>query len=266
MHHLVFRVLLLNLFLLPVAGADLRLAQLPAPPQAQVSEARETEGAQRVYPMGSISRISGRLRVDQAIEASGRLTALTWELPDERHLGEAFARARLDLLERGAQLLYWCEGRDCGASSLWANSVFGNARLYGPDSQQGYMLLRLDEPDADSLLALYMITRGNRRAYLHAERLDANAALGEVLPSAATLLRQLREHGELELRGPLADPGEGEVRLLVRALNLDTTLRVALSGPRAAAWRDALVAGRVNAGRLELAGENAEGLRIQLLR
>lgn len=266
MHRFLFRALLLNLFVLPVAIADPRLPQLPAPQQAQLSEARETETAQRVYPMGSISRISGRLRMDQSIEASGRLVALTWELPDERHLSEAFTRARLDLLERGAQLLYWCEGRDCGASSLWANNVFGNARLYGPDSQQGYMLLRLDEPDADSLLALYMITRGNRRAYLHAERLDAVSPLSEVLPSAATLLRQLREHGELELRSLSAEPRQEEVSLLVRALHLDTTLRVALSGPHAAAWRDALVAGRVSAGRLELSGDEAESLRIRLLR
>ena len=267
MRRFLFPALLLNLFALPLAlaSADPRLPQLPAPPLGQLSEARESETVQRIYPRGSISRISGRLRMDPAIEVGGRLTALTWELPDERHLGEVFARARLDLLERGARLLYWCEGRDCGSSSLWANSVFGNARLYGPDNQQGYMLLRLAEPDADSLLALYMITRGNRRAYLHAERLDAGAPLGEVLPSAATLLRQLREHGELELRG-LSEPRAEEVRLLVRALNLDTTLRVTLSGPHAAQWRDALVAGHVGARRLELGGSEAEGLRIHLLR
>lgn len=259
--------LFLNLIALPVTYAEeVRLPELPVPQQAQLSEARESEGVQRVYPQASISRISGRLRIDQSIETRGRLTALTWELPDERHLGEAFAQARLALLEQGAQLLYWCEGRDCGSSSLWANSIFGNARLYGPDNQQGYMLLRLDEPRADSLLALYMITRGNRRAYLHAERLDADASLGRVLPSAATLLRQLREHGSLALRDLSGEPDPEWVSVLVRALNLDSTLRVSLAGPQAAAWRDALVARNVRAGRLELAANGGDGLRIELLR
>src|SRR5690606_943607 len=127
------------------------------------------------------------------------------------------------------------------------------------------MLLRLAEPRADSLLARYMITRGNRRAYLHAERLDAHAPLGELLPSAATLLRQLRGDGQLHLHAPEQPQSEWS-RLLVRALSLDTTLRVALSGTHATAWRDVLVAERVRAGRLELGAEESDGLRIQLLR
>ena len=266
MRQFLFSMLLANLLAFPLAHADARLPELPAPAQAQLGEARETDGIERVYPQSAISRISGRLRMDQAIEVSGHLTALTWELPDERHLTEAFAQARLALVEQGARLLYWCEGRDCGASSLWANSIFGNARLYGPDNQQGYLLLRLDEPRSDSLLALYMITRGNRRAYLHAERLDAQAPLGVLLPSAATLLRELREHGELELSELNGEPDPEWSRLLARALNLDSTLRVSLAGPQAATWRDALVAGNVRAGRLELGVSDTKGLRIQLLR
>ena len=251
---------------LPPAIAEPRLPELPAPSQAQLSEAREAEAVERVYPQSSVSRISGRLRIEQAVEAQGRLSALTWELPDERHLADAFAQARLALIDQGAQLLYWCEGRDCGASSLGANSIFGNARLYGPDNQQGYLLVRLDEPRADSLLALYMITRGNRRAYLHAERLDSEVPLGALLPSAATLLRQLREHGELSLAGLAGEPESQWSRLLARVLNLDSTLRVSLAGPHAVAWRDGLVGEGVRAARLELGADAAEGLRIQLLR
>ncbi|MDP0995252.1 DUF4892 domain-containing protein, partial [Klebsiella pneumoniae] len=33
------------------------------------------------------------------------------------------------LAEADAQLLFWCQARDCGESSLWANEVFGNAKL-----------------------------------------------------------------------------------------------------------------------------------------
>lgn len=266
MRQFLFIALVTSLITAPSARADVRLPELPAPPQAQLSEARESESVERIYPQSAISRISGRLRIDKAVEVGGRLTALTWELPDERHVAEAFAQARMTLIEQGAQVLYWCEGRECGASSLWANSIFGNARLYGPDNQQGYLLLRLDEPRADSLLALYMITRGNRRAYLHAERLDAKAPLGVLLPSAASLLRQLREHGELDLAGLAGEPDPEWVRLLASALNLDSTLRISLAGPQAAMWLDALAAGNVRAGRLELGVDDTQGLHIHLLR
>ncbi|MCP6391037.1 DUF4892 domain-containing protein, partial [Klebsiella pneumoniae] len=78
-----------------------------------------------------------------------------------------FTAAREALQKQDAQLLFWCQARDCGESSLWANEVFGNAKLYGADDQQAYLLLRLAAPENDTLVALYSITRGNRRAYLH---------------------------------------------------------------------------------------------------
>ncbi|VFT24641.1 putative lipoprotein [Pseudomonas aeruginosa] len=102
--------------------------------------------------------------------------------------------------------MFWCERRDCGSSSLLANAVFGNAKLYGPDEQQAYLLVRLAAPQENSLVAVYSITRGNRRAYLQAEELKADAPLGELLPSPATLLRLLKANGELTLSHVPAEP------------------------------------------------------------
>ena len=39
-------------------------------------------------------------------------------------------RPASDLQAQDAELLYWCVGRECGSSSLWANAVFANATLY----------------------------------------------------------------------------------------------------------------------------------------
>ncbi len=179
---------------------------------------------------------------------------------------QAFDQARRALLEQGAHLLYWCEGRDCGSSSLWANTVFGQSRLYGPDDDQAYALLRLGEPRTESLVALYAITRGNRRGYLHAESFDADAPLGERLPTAATLLRQLRDSGELELPPQIGDPGGHWAEVLAATLRMDATLRVVLSGPHGEAWRDALVAQGVRATRLEVEQGELQGLRLRILR
>ena len=55
--------LFLNLIALPVTYAEeVRLPELPVPQQAQLSEARESEGVQRVYPQASISRSPGSRR------------------------------------------------------------------------------------------------------------------------------------------------------------------------------------------------------------
>ncbi|MCF7203474.1 DUF4892 domain-containing protein [Pseudomonas oligotrophica] len=244
-------------------SADLQV--LPRYPQARIIDYRQEPVLERVYPQDSVRRISGRLRIAQQVVSSGQLTAITYRLPDSHSGIEAFEQARRHLLEQGGELLYWCEGRDCGSSSLWANSIFGRAMLYGPEAQQAYLLARLPEA-ADSLVALYGITRGNGRPYLHVEQLQPDQPLGDLLPSAATLLRQLRNTGELRLARlpdePVADWGE----LLAGMLRLDSTLRVSLAGRAAPAWREALIGGRIAAGRMELDDSDETGLTIRLLR
>ncbi|MGS8551679.1 DUF4892 domain-containing protein, partial [Salmonella enterica] len=87
--------------------------------------------------------------------ARGQATAITYELPAEHTSSAAFTATREALQQQGAQLLFWCQARDCGESSLWANEVFGNAKLVGADGQQEYLLLRLAAPQDNSLVALY---------------------------------------------------------------------------------------------------------------
>lgn len=238
---------------------------LPRFPGSQIVRFNEAEEQDRTYPQGAIRRISGRLRYEREVQVQGRFTAVTYELPRTHPADEVFTVAREALQAQDAELLYWCQGRECGASNLWANAVFGESILYGSDEQQAYTLMRLAEPRQDSLLALYSITRGNRRAYLHAELLAANAPLGELLPSPATLLRQLRSSGELRLPQQ-TEPSEAWALLLARSLNLDSTLRVSLSGAQAESWRQVLIEQRVRAARLELGDAEVPGLRISVLR
>lgn len=248
-----------------VAGSS-DLDYLPRFARAEIIDYRNQDNVERIYPQGAIRRISGRLRVDTEVDVVGRLSVRTYELPGGHSSAEAFAQARRALLAQGARALHWCEGRECGASSLWANSVFGNARLYGPDEQQAYLLLQRAAPHQDTLLALYAITRGNRRAYLHVETLEAAQPLASYLPNAETLLRQLRDSGELSLGELPETPEDPWLALLARTLRLDTGLRLRLSGSAAAGWREALIANGTRATRLESAESAQPGLHLELLR
>jgi hypothetical protein len=247
-----------------VAGSQ-DLGVLPRFAGSKIVSFKDVAELERIYPQGAIRRISGTLRYEREVAAQGQLTALTYELPRTHTANEVFANAREALQEQDAELLYWCVGRECGSSSLWANAVFDNATLTGSDDQQNYALLRLAEPRQDSLLALYSITRGNRRAYLHAELLTTNAPLGELLPTPATLQRQLKGTGELRLAKQV-EPSAAWVELLARSLKLDSTLRVSISGAQAEAWREALVEQRVRASRLELGEADVSGVQLNVLR
>lgn len=263
-HHLLFCLSLVCAPLLaaePAGSQDLEV--LPRLARSVIVDYRDTPAAERRYPQDSLRRISGQL-VAREVLVEGRLRALTYQLPEEHGPREALQITRQHLQAQGAQLLFWCEGRDCGSSSLWANQIFGSAKLYGPEEQQSYLLLRLAGPQ-DSLLALYGIVRGNRRAYLHVEQLDAGAPLPTLLPTAGTLLRQLRRDGQLQLA--LVDmPNDDWSALLVQTLRLDSTLRLGLSGIHADAWRTALQQQGVAATRLQLQGSEGKGLTLQPLR
>lgn len=253
------------LFAADVPGShDLPL--VPRLPDAKIVDFRPVAELERIYPLGSIRKISGQLRFDGQVTARGQTTSVTYELPPEHSSTEAFTIAREALQKQGAELLFWCQARDCGESSLWANEVFGNAKLYGSDEQQAYLLLRLAAPRDNSLVALYSITRGNRRAYLHVEQFDAGTPLGELMPTSATLLRQLKDTGELDFPKLSGEPIPVWLTLLSRGLNLDTTMRVNVSGPNAEAWRQALIGQGVRAARMETGSAQASGLHIELLR
>ena len=245
-------------------SADLDI--LPRVADSQIVDYRPAAEVERIYPMSSIRKISNQLRFDGQAGARGNLTSITYQLPAEHSSDEAFTVAREALQKQGAELLFWCQARDCGESSLWANEVFGNARLYGADDRQAYLLLRLAEPKSETLVALYAITRGNRRAYLHVEQFDAAVPLGELLPTSATLLRQLKSTGRLDLPRLGGEPQEQWVTLLSRGLNLDSTLRATVSGVSAEAWRDALIAKGVRAARLEAGGSDGKGLVLEVIR
>ncbi|MGV8918081.1 MAG: DUF4892 domain-containing protein [Pseudomonas sp.] len=242
------------------------LAVVPRLLDAEIIDFRPSTAQERIYPLGSIRKISGQLRFDGQVSAKGDVTSVTYELPTEHTSDEAFTAAREALQKQGAELLFWCQARDCGESSLWANEVFGNAKLYGADDQQAYLLLRLASPKHETLVALYGITRGNRRAYLHVEQFDAAAPLGDLLPTSATLLRQLKSTGKLDFPALTGDPQDTWITLLSRGLNLDSTLRVTLSGAKAEAWREALIAKGVRAARLEAGSNAAPELVLEVIR
>lgn len=241
------------------------LEVLPRVPQARIVEFREVAAQERLYPQGSIRRISGQLRFEQQVAVQGALTRLTYALPSGSDATAVFTDALQVLQAQDAQVLYWCQGRECGSSSLWANAVFARSTLYGADDQQAYALLRLAPPRQHTLLALYSTDRGTRQAFLHVEQLAADTPLGEILPTPATLLRQLRSRGELKLPEQ-GEPSQAWVQLLRRSLMQDSSLRVSLAGAQAQAWREALIEQGIRAARLELDAAEQPGLRLQLLR
>jgi len=243
-------------------------------PFAHVSAVQQDRVADAEYQfiIGSIRRINNQLRAEREVRASGELLRATWQLKDGYAPEEAFRNALQQLTEQPHTLLYACDGRECGSSSLWANQVFGNAQLYGPEEDQRYLALRLDgEPQ--QLIALYSITRGNKRSYLHMDQFTPSPVVTQPLyPTPTTLLKVLKREGQLllptlDLQHPDADATVEWVRLLVRMLRTDSLLRVSIDGADAPALVQALKAGGIRDQRLNVGEPQPEqGVRITRVR
>ncbi|MDY7219604.1 DUF4892 domain-containing protein [Denitrificimonas sp. JX-1] len=233
---------------------------------ARIITEQRQETVEKIYPKGSVRRISGNTRYSGEVLVRGSVDVLTVQLSPSHEALSAFNGSRQLLQGKGADMLYWCAARECGPSNLWANHVFNNARLYGPDDQQAYALYRLKEGEQSNLVAVYAITRGNGRGFLHAEYFQAQQLPERLLPTATTLERQLSTDDRLALRGLTGEPDSVWVHLLVRALNQNSTMRISMAGEYATQWRDAMVEVGLRKSRIEIEAEFEQpGLLLQRL-
>lgn len=236
------------------------------PEDGQLLDRRGPDSAERLYPLGPLRRIGGALRMEGRVQVHGELTSTTWELPAERSAADAFKGARVALQGEGNRVLFWCEGRECGESNLWSNDILANTRLLGSDDQQGFVLVRQAREGADTLIAVYCVLRGNRRVALHVETFVPSAPLGQVLPTPGTVLRELREAGEVSFPELASPPAADWVALLARVLSLDSALRLRLSGAAADRWAAALASAGVRANRLSVGDAAGQGLKLEIVR
>lgn len=147
--------------LLSVAAlADAELA-LPVPDSAELLSERSSVGT-AVLLLSAAERIRRDLVIDHKEDIEGTHLERTYELDRSQDLDaltDRFATA-LDVV------LFRCSARDCGRSNVWANEIVGNPLLFGPDREQRYVAGVIGEGEAQRLVSVYLVQRGNLRRYL----------------------------------------------------------------------------------------------------
>ena len=107
--------------------------------------------------------------------------------------------------------LFSCIGRECGSSNYWANDIFGNRILYGPERNQYYSVFDAANEGREDFIAMYIITRGNRRVYAYFEFIepggaqsridifDSDALLSELQAQRSVVLKNIDFENDLSL-------------------------------------------------------------------
>ena len=219
------------------AGADHPL--LMRFPDSEIVEYDRTNELNHQLVLGTLQRTRGEVVPESAERLKGRVTRIVYAIPSDYQVSDVREFFAQQLRERGDSILFSCEGRACGSSNYWANDIFKRRILYGPERNQYYLAARSNTAlENDPFLALYLITRANKRLYAYVEIIESEIAVApQALVNEGLLAATLREKGSVVL--PLVQftiAGGADEELddpsaldyLVRLLRIDPEIRVYL--------------------------------------
>lgn len=199
-------------------------------PGAHIVEYRELGETNYRLALGRLQRVSGRVMAGREERIQGELTRITYEIPSSYTGADVFERLSAQLLSEGGEELFRCQGRACGSSNFWANDIFSNRVLYGPETDQFYLASTrpADVGSPGTYTALYVITRGNRTVLAHLDILTLPGVIhSQQIPlqqsTSATLVATLQRDGAAVVPGVRFDGqdqliDEGGLALLVETL------------------------------------------------
>lgn len=138
-------------------------------PLSYIVDYRQREVPEYRLILGGLAKVNGVVRPEREQRLKGDMTRITYQMTTGHSSTEPFRFMRDQLLKKGAQVMFECQGRDCGSSNYWANSIFRSSQLYGVDQTQHYLAARLGR----DYFVLYTVIRGNKRVYAHLEVLSS---------------------------------------------------------------------------------------------
>ncbi len=132
--------------------------EYPRYPRAEIiSFSSDEQPREHEFIVSHVEKIRRDLKVVEQVRVNARETVAIYEMPAQTPLESVIEHYRKVVPVDDVR--FSCRGRDCGRSAQWANQVFRQAILYGPDADQFYLAGQRPE----GLVSLYVIERGNRR-------------------------------------------------------------------------------------------------------
>lgn len=156
--------------------------------------------------LGRLQRSRGVVVPESEKRIRGDVNKLIFEIPREYSAEDVYGYFRSSFSDKGYDELFGCTGRDCGSSNYWANDIFRNRVLYGPERNQYFLNVRAHAEPAH--IALYVITRGNRRTYAYLEIVEPPGTSGPIQVVGEAFLTDIEEAGAIILSGISFSPNE----------------------------------------------------------
>ena len=153
-----------SLVLAVSAAESISKVSLEAYRSAEPESEEWSDASSHLVVLGSLEKVNRELQPEKSEIFYGRRYQETYYLPEARRTEQVFDHYRLQLEQLG-EVLFQCDGRACGSSSYWANKVFEEAILYGPEQFQKYLIAK--RSDGGGYVAVYVAQRASRKIYAH---------------------------------------------------------------------------------------------------
>tara|TARA_Y100000766_G_C18747460_1_gene526729 strand:- start:24 stop:722 length:699 start_codon:yes stop_codon:yes gene_type:complete len=161
----------------------------------------------------------------------GDITKIIYEIAPEFTGQDVFDYFINEATERHYKNLFSCSGRECGSSNYWANDVFGNRVLYGPERNQYYSVFETASDGREDFIAMYIITRGNRRVYAYFEFIEPGGAQSRIdIFDSDRLLSELQAEQSvvlqnIEFENDLSLTRDSDISYLISLLKKNPSLK-----------------------------------------
>ncbi len=169
-------VLFGSLLITSWSHAELLLPQFPL---SEVVEQSRQSIPEHRFVTGKVSSIGSLVRTESEKILAGDVIRVTYEIPRVHTTQEVAAHYQAVLQRLGASTLFYCEGRDCGRSNDWANEIFQERILFGPDRFQYYIATTFEHDNNYYAAVIYATRRGNQRVYAHVEQIRMDQPLDQ---------------------------------------------------------------------------------------
>ncbi len=172
-------VLILGVIAMASAVAENVSVPLQSFPFSKVVESRQQVLPEYRLVTGRLSSVGAIVRAEQEKIIKGKVTIVTYEVPRVHSPREVMEHYLSQIADYNANILFRCEGRDCGRSNDWANEIFSERILYGHDRYQYYTVASLSIDEKPYVAVIYSIRRGNQRVYAHLEMVELEESYGD---------------------------------------------------------------------------------------
>lgn len=187
-----------------MATSAVQASQVPPEPfeESVLEQTVSISSPGRLVLFSPVREVNNEIRSASLARLPVKGTGRLYRVLEGANREEARDHYMRELKARGTQVLFECSGRGCGRSNVWANQIFGQATLYGNDSDQDYLIAgNIDENGKPSLTLIYTVTRGSQREYVWVEQLESPA--GTTIPGLGS--------ASSRIKGPILVPWKGSI-------------------------------------------------------